>query len=35
MNNSVYAKVPDNQLKLTENGVSQAIVSIHSYIWLL
>ena len=32
MNNSVYAKIPDNQLKLTENGVSQAIVSIHSYI---
>ena len=27
MNTSVYAKVPDNQLKLTENGVSQAIVS--------
>ena len=27
MNTSVYAKIPDNQLKLTENGISQAIVS--------
>ena len=27
MDTSVYAKIPDNQLKLTENGISQAIVS--------
>ena len=27
MDTSVYAKIADNQLKLTENGVSQAIVS--------
>ena len=28
MDTSVYAKIPDNQLKLTERGVSQATVNI-------
>ena len=28
VDNSVYGTIPDNQLKLTEKGVLQAIVSI-------
>lgn len=28
MDTSIYAKIPDNQLRLTERGVSQAMVNI-------
>ena len=31
----MYAKIPDNQLKLTEKGISQALVSINFFVAMI